>query len=80
MRGAKQRLPSQASSLRAVRRIRQIFIGISLAQELAGLGARASLIQISARGSTSEMEDVIRRLSGALPGLEVRPVRQTRGS
>jgi putative ABC transport system permease protein len=54
----------------------EIFIGISLAQELAGLGARASLIQISARGSTSEMEDVVRRLSGALPGLEVRPVRQ----
>jgi len=54
----------------------EIFIGISLAQELAGLGARASLIQLSARGSTSEMEDVVRRLSGALPGLEVRPVRQ----
>jgi putative ABC transport system permease protein len=54
----------------------EIFIGISLAQELAGLGARASLIQVSARGSTAEMEDVVRRLSTALPGLEVRPVRQ----
>jgi len=54
----------------------EIFIGISLAQELAGLGARASLIQISARGSTAEMEEVVRRLSTALPGLEVRPVRQ----
>jgi putative ABC transport system permease protein len=54
----------------------EIFIGLPLAQELAGLGARASLIQISARGSTAEMEDVVRRLSSALPGLEVRPVRQ----
>jgi putative ABC transport system permease protein len=54
----------------------QIFIGLPLAQELAGLGARASLIQITARGSAPEIEDVIHRLSLALPGLEVRPVRQ----
>jgi putative ABC transport system permease protein len=54
----------------------QIFIGLPLAQELAGLGARASLIQITARGSATEIEDVIRRLSSALPGVEVRPLRQ----
>jgi putative ABC transport system permease protein len=54
----------------------QIFMGLPLAQDLAGLGARASLIQITARGSASEIEDVIRRLSGALPGVEVRPLRQ----
>ena len=54
----------------------QIFIGLPLAQDLAGLGARASLIQVTARGSAPEIENVIRRLSLALPGLEVRPLRQ----
>jgi len=54
----------------------QIFIGLPLAQELSGLGERASLIQITARGSATEIEDVIRRLSSALPGVEVRPLRQ----
>jgi putative ABC transport system permease protein len=54
----------------------QIFIGLPLAQELSGLGARVSLIQITARGSATEIEAVIHRLSLALPGLEVRPLRQ----
>jgi putative ABC transport system permease protein len=54
----------------------QIFIGLSLAQELAGLGDRASLIQVTARGSAPEIEDVMGSLSTALPGLEVRPLRQ----
>jgi putative ABC transport system permease protein len=54
----------------------QIFVGLPLAQELAGLGLRASLIQITARGSATEIEDVIRRLSTALPGLQVQPLRQ----
>jgi putative ABC transport system permease protein len=54
----------------------QIFVGLPLAQELAGLGPRASLIQITARGSATEIEDVIRRLSTALPGLQVQPLRQ----
>ena len=54
----------------------QIFIGLPLAQELAGLGARASLIQITSRGSAAEIEDVIQRLSVALPDLQVRPLRQ----
>ena len=54
----------------------QIFVGLPLAQELAGLGERASVIQISARGSAQEIAEVIRRLSLALPEFEVRPVRQ----
>ena len=54
----------------------QIFIGMPLAQELGRQATRASLIQISARGSAPEIEDVIHRLSIALPGLEVRPLRQ----
>jgi putative ABC transport system permease protein len=54
----------------------QIFVGLSLAQQLAGLGPRASLIQISARGAAQEIEDAIRQLSAALPGLQVQPLRQ----
>jgi putative ABC transport system permease protein len=54
----------------------QIFIALPLAQELGGLGARVSLVQISVRGSASEVENVIARLSLALPGLQVRPLHQ----
>jgi putative ABC transport system permease protein len=54
----------------------QIFTSLPMAQELAGLGARASLIQITARGSAPEIGEVIHRLSIALPGLQVRPLRQ----
>jgi putative ABC transport system permease protein len=54
----------------------QMFIGLPLAQTLTGLEARASLIQVMARGSAPEIEEVIRRLSIALPGLQVRPLRQ----
>jgi len=54
----------------------QIFVALPLAQELGGLGARASLVQISVRGSAPEVESVIHRLSLALPGLQVRPLHQ----
>jgi putative ABC transport system permease protein len=54
----------------------QIFIALPLAQELGGLGARLSLVQISVRGSAPEVEDVIHRLSLALPALQVRPLHQ----
>lgn len=54
----------------------QIVIGLPLAQDLAGLGLRASVIQITANGSARQIEDVIGRLSAALPGLQVRPLHQ----
>ncbi len=54
----------------------QIFVALPLAEELGLLGARASLVQISVRGSAPEVETVIRRLSLALPGLQVRPLHQ----
>ncbi|MGH9680652.1 MAG: ABC transporter permease [Candidatus Acidiferrales bacterium] len=54
----------------------QIFAGLDTVQELAGLSGKLSLIQISVSGSSSEIEGVIHRLATALPGLEVRPVRQ----
>jgi putative ABC transport system permease protein len=54
----------------------QVFIGLSLAQELGHQNSHVSLIQISANGSSPEIEDVIQSLSIALPGLEVQPLRQ----
>lgn len=54
----------------------QIFIGLSLAQELGGLGARISLIQIIANGSAPAVAQTVRILSDALPGLQVQPLRQ----
>jgi len=54
----------------------QIFVSLAAAQHLAGREGRISLVQLSVRGDTPEVESVVRHLGGALPGLEVRPVRQ----
>lgn len=54
----------------------QVFVDMATAQTLAGLAGRIGLVQLSVRGSTPAIENVIRRLSDALPGLSVQPVRQ----
>lgn len=54
----------------------QIFVSLPLAQELGGLRSQVSVIQINARGSAPEVDEIIRRLSVALPGLQVRPLHQ----
>jgi putative ABC transport system permease protein len=54
----------------------QIFTSLDVAQNLAGLPGRVSLVQLSVSGTTSEIEAFTSRLAGALPGLDVRPVRQ----
>ena len=54
----------------------QIFTDLSVAQDLAGLSGRVSLVQLSVSGSSSDIEAVTNRLASALPGLDVRPVRQ----
>lgn len=54
----------------------QILTSLSVAQELANLPDRVSLVQISVAGTTSEIQAVNNRLTDALPGLDVRPVRQ----
>ena len=54
----------------------QLFVSAPVAQDLAGLGGRIGLAQLSVRGTPPEIEDVMRRLAAALPELEVRPVRQ----
>jgi putative ABC transport system permease protein len=54
----------------------QIFTDLGVAQNLAGLSGRVNLVQLSVSGTPSQMEAVTRRLANALPGLDVRPVRQ----
>lgn len=54
----------------------QVFVDLATAQNLAGLPGRVGLVQLSVRGSTAVIENVISRLTGALPGSEVQPVRQ----
>lgn len=54
----------------------QVFVDMATAQTLAGLAGRIGLVQLSVRGSSPAIENVIRSLSGALPGLSVQPVRQ----
>ena len=54
----------------------QVFVNLPVAQELAGLAGRVGLVQLSFTGSRSEMEKFVGRLAAALPGYQVRPVRQ----
>ena len=54
----------------------QIFTSLDVAQNLAGLPGRVSLVQMSISGAPAEIEAFTKRLAGILPGLDVRPVRQ----
>jgi putative ABC transport system permease protein len=54
----------------------QIFTDLTVAQNLAGQAGRVSLVQLSVSGTPSDVDAVTRRLENALPGLDVRPVRQ----
>ncbi len=54
----------------------QIFTSLEVAQALAGLPGKLSLVQISVSGTPAEIEEVTRSLAAASAGLEVRPVRQ----
>ena len=54
----------------------QIFTDLGVAQDLAGLTGRVSLVQLSVAGTPAEIEAVTRRLANTLPDLDVRPVRQ----
>lgn len=54
----------------------QVFVGLAAAQSLAGREGGISVVQLSVRGEAPAIEAVVRRLADALPGIEVRPVRQ----
>jgi len=54
----------------------QIITSLDVAQNLAGLPGRVSLVQLSVSGTPPEIEAFTSRLADALPGLDVRPVRK----
>ena len=54
----------------------QVFANLPAAQQLAALPGRIGLVQLSVTGSPIEIEAFTSRLAAALPGLQVRPLRQ----
>jgi putative ABC transport system permease protein len=54
----------------------QIFANLPVAQILAGLDRQIGLVQLSVAGNSKTIEALEQKLSQALPGLEVRPIRQ----
>jgi putative ABC transport system permease protein len=54
----------------------QIFMDISSAQQLSKLNGQVGLVQLSVLGGAKNVADVAAKLRGALPGYEVRPIRQ----
>lgn len=52
----------------------QIFVGLPLAQQLAGLKGKISVVQISVAGSADAIRGVMGRLQAALPGADVEPI------
>jgi len=54
----------------------QLFLPLDVLQGMIGMTGKISLVQLSVPGETSEIESSIRELSKALPGVDVRPIRQ----
>jgi putative ABC transport system permease protein len=53
-----------------------IFVNLPVAQALANLEGRIGQVQLSVSGTPASIETFARNLSAALPGFEVRPIRQ----
>jgi putative ABC transport system permease protein len=54
----------------------QLFANLPVTQALAGLPGQIGLVQLSVNGTPKTIEAYSRSLATALPGLEVRPIRQ----
>jgi len=54
----------------------QIFVNLPVAQDLAALPGRIGLVELDVTGSPAQLDSFTESLAAALPGLEVRPVRQ----
>ena len=54
----------------------QVFVNLPIAQELAGVGERVGLVEISVNGSPDQVQQFVTRLAAQVPELEVRPLRQ----
>ncbi len=54
----------------------QVLLSLPVAQELANLAGRIGMVELSVSGSPDQVDAFAGRLAAALPGLDVRPVRQ----
>ena len=54
----------------------QIFVNLPVAQGLASLAGQVGLVQLSVNGTSKTVATYAQRLGAALPGFEVRPIRQ----
>jgi putative ABC transport system permease protein len=54
----------------------QVFVNLPVAQKLARLSGQVEFVMLSVAGSTNSIADFQKHLAAALPGLEVRPIRQ----
>jgi len=54
----------------------QVFLPLDELQRVVGMLTRISLVQLRLNGDTREIESSIHELSKALPGVDVRPIRQ----
>lgn len=54
----------------------QIFVNLPVAQTLAGLPGKIELVQMSANGNSATISAYAAQLARALPGADVRPIRQ----
>ena len=54
----------------------QVFLPLQALQTILGLPGRISQVQVRLEGEPGEVEAALRGLSSALPGVEVRPIRQ----
>ena len=54
----------------------QIFLPLAALQSFSGMPGKVTLVELSIPGDTQEVETAVHRLTGLLPGLEVRPIRQ----
>jgi len=54
----------------------QVFLPLGELQKVMGMTGRISLIQLRLEGDTREIERSIREMSKALPGVDIRPIRQ----
>jgi putative ABC transport system permease protein len=54
----------------------QVFVNLPVAQNLAGLPGKIELVQLSVGGTSAGIAQYAERLSRAIPGYDVRPIRQ----
>ena len=54
----------------------QIFVNLPVAQNLAGLQGKIELVQLSVSGTSASIARYAEQLSRAIPGYDVRPIRQ----